>query len=142
MFLAFLLNAGICALAVMIHYQMFIFLTDTCDKILVKPRFRVLYIIYGLLIAHVIEIWLFAAAYYFMGGIEEFGHLTGNFDGSFLDNVYFSFSVYTTVGFGDIIPEGYFRFLSGLEGITGLLMISWSATFVYVEMQKYWRRKG
>lgn len=142
MILAFILNAAICALAVTIHYQMFIFLTDTCDKVAKKPRLRVLYIIYGLMIAHVLEIWLFACAYYFIGDIEQFGHLIGDFDGSLLDCVYFSFSVYTTVGFGDITPEGYFRFLSGLEGITGLLMISWSATFVYVEMQKYWSRKG
>jgi hypothetical protein len=138
---AFIVNAALSALAITIHYQMFSFLTSSSDKLPIKPRGRILYIIYGLLIAHVLEIWLFAAAFYFMGSNQNFGHLSGEFDGSFADSVYFSFAVYTTLGFGDIIPEGYFRFLAGLEAITGLLMISWSASFVYVEMQKYWRKK-
>jgi hypothetical protein len=30
------------------------------------------------------------------------------------------------------------RFLAGLEGLTGLIMIAWTASFMYIEMQKFW----
>jgi hypothetical protein len=42
------------------------------------------------------------------------------------------------MGFGDIHPVGLIRFLSGLEGLTGIVLITWSASFMYIEMQKFW----
>jgi len=29
--------------------------------------------------------------------------------------------------------------LAGIEGVTGLLLITWSASFTYLEMVRYWR---
>ena len=66
------------------------------------------------------------------------GSLEGNFDGSLLDCVYFSFTVYTTVGFGDIEPLGYIRYLTGIESLAGLVLITWTASFLYLEMQRHW----
>ena len=51
---------------------------------------------------------------------------------------YYSFVTYTTLGFGDIIPVGDIRFLTGLESLTGLVLITWTASFMFFEMQKYW----
>lgn len=50
----------------------------------------------------------------------------------------FSFSTYTTLGFGDIVATGPLRLLAGIEGITGLVLIAWTASFAYVEMGHYW----
>jgi hypothetical protein len=47
--------------------------------------------------------------------------------------------VYTTVGFGDLLPQGAIRFMSGMEALTGLVMITWSASFTFLEMQRDWR---
>ena len=69
------------------------------------------------------------------------GNLMGKMDSSLLDCSYFSFTNYTTLGFGDIEPTGYIRFLTGLESLTGLVMITWSASFVFLEMQKYWPKR-
>ncbi|WP_418287457.1 ion channel [Marinobacterium aestuarii] len=46
-----------------------------------------------------------------MQGISGWGRLKGNFDGSLLDCVYFSFTTFTSLGCGDIQPVGYLRFL-------------------------------
>ena len=43
------------------------------------------------------------------------------------------------MGFGDIEPFGYIRFLAGIEALTGLLLITWSASFLFLEMQRFWR---
>lgn len=39
---------------------------------------------------------------------------------------------------GDRVPIGDLRDLTGLETITGLVLITWSATFLYLEMTRYW----
>lgn len=74
------------------------------------------------------------------GPTGQWGSLQGSFDGSFMDCVYFSFTTYTTIGFGDISPLGDLKYLSGLQALTGLVLISWIASFLFVEMQKTLRR--
>lgn len=39
---------------------------------------------------------------------------------------------------GDIVATGPLRLLAGIEGITGLVLIAWTASFAYVEMGHYW----
>lgn len=92
----------------------------------------------GALIAHSVEVWVFAVGYYFQLKNPAFGHMTGEFDGSFWDCVYFSFTTFSTLGFGDIEPHGLVRFLTGIESLTGLVLITWSASFLFIKMQKYW----
>jgi hypothetical protein len=53
--------------------------------------------------------------------------------------VYFSATTYATVGFGDAVPVGPLRFLTGLEALTGFVMITWSASYTFLEMQRDWR---
>jgi hypothetical protein len=68
--------------------------------------------------------------------------LQGILDGSLMDCVYFSFITYTTIGFGDISPLGDLKYLTGrLQALTDLVLISWTASFLFVEMQKYWKIK-
>jgi hypothetical protein len=93
------------------------------------------------LCAHVIEIWLFAFGYYFMISSGAFGTLQGNFTNTLRDCSYFSFTTYSTLGVGDIEPVGHIRFLMGLESLTGLVLITWTASFMFVEMQKFWEHK-
>ncbi|MNM88825.1 Ion channel [compost metagenome] len=76
-----------------------------------------------------------------MANAKGWGTLSGNFDGTFMDCVYFSFTTYTTIGFGDIAPSGDLKYLTGLQALTGLVMITWTASFLFLEMQKYWKAK-
>ncbi|MFB6261395.1 MAG: ion channel, partial [Thiohalorhabdaceae bacterium] len=57
-----------------------------------------------------------------------------------LDFAYFSVVLYTTVGFGNIIPQGPISGLAGAEAVTGLTLITWSASFTFIEMQQFWGR--
>jgi hypothetical protein len=42
------------------------------------------------------------------------------------------------LGYGDVVPHGPLRLLAGVEALTGLLMIGWSASFTYVSMARFW----
>lgn len=66
------------------------------------------------------------------------GSLLGG-DKSILTYAYFSTTTYTTLGYGDIIPTGPLRFLASVEALTGFLLVTWSASFTYLEMQRFWR---
>lgn len=136
-----LLNSILVCATVIIHYEVLYQLAVRLSTLSILPRYRVLLGVFAILIAHTIEIWLFALAYYLMINIDGFGSLSGNFNQSLLDCSYFSFTTYTTLGFGDVEPTGHIRFLTGLESLTGLVMITWSASFLFLEMQKYWPKK-
>ena len=122
MLLVFIVNLSIIALAVLIHYEFLYHMTTHLPKMKIRHRFRIVVGVFGALIAHTLEIWLFASAYYFLPHIEGWGHFTGEFNGSFMDSVYFSYTTFTTLGFGDIQPHGLIRHLVGIESLTGLLL--------------------
>jgi len=141
MFTAFLLHTFLVGLVVVIHYEALFQMSSLMPKIKVKHRFRIVFGVFGALAAHIIEIWIFAFAFYHMHNSEDYGYLDGNYDGSLLDSVYFSFTTFTTLGFGDVAPHGELRFLVGIEAVTGLVLITWTASFLYIEMQKYWNEQ-
>lgn len=122
----------------MIHYEVLFQMTSIMPRLKLKHRFRIVFGVFGALIAHVIEIWVFAISYYLMHSSKGWGYLAGNYNGSLLDSAYFSFTSFTTLGFGDITPFGKLRFLVGIEAVTGLVLITWTASFLYFEMQHYW----
>ncbi len=134
----FILNSFIIATIVLIHYEILYRLSTIIPKLKIKHRFRIVVGVFGALIAHSLEIWIFGLAYYFLNRSGQLGYLTGNYDGSVLDSIYFSYTTYTTLGMGDIEPFGHIRHLVGLESLVGLLLITWTASFLYFEMQRYW----
>ncbi|MDO9049963.1 MAG: potassium channel family protein [Methylotenera sp.] len=139
MTVAFILISMLVAAAVLVHFEALNQLTLLIPKLDIKHRLRVLVGVFGALLAHVIEIWLFAFGYYLMVRQGGFGSLQGHFDGSLMDCVYFSLVNYTSLGFGDIVPRGDIRFLAGIEALTGLVLITWTASFMFIEMQKLWK---
>jgi len=139
-YMVVIVNIFIIALAVLIHYEFLYRITSIIPKMRIKHRFRIVFGVFGALIAHSIEIMLFSMAYYLLPQFEQWGYLKGNFDGSLLDCIYFSYTTFTTLGVGDIVPYGQIRHLVGLESLTGLLLITWTASFLYYEMQRYWDR--
>jgi hypothetical protein len=129
-----LVLAGI---AVMIHYEMLHFLSR---RVYTPGRHRWLILgsVFGALFAHVMEIWIFGGAYWVAIEYFELGWTIPAPRDSF-DYFYFSAMIYTTVGFGDIVPEGPIRMVASTEALIGLSLITWSASFTYLQMQRVWR---
>jgi hypothetical protein len=104
------------------------------------PRRKVLYGIFGVLSLHIAEIWIFGLTLWALLMFANTGSVTGSDARSLLDAVYLAASTYTTVGFGDLVPLGPVRFIGGTMALTGLVLITWSASFTFLEMQSFWRR--
>lgn len=126
------------SLAVLIHYEFLHRLSMRIQTMKIRHRLRIVVGVFGALVAHSVEVMLFAVVYYLLPASGKWGSLAGNYDGSFLDSAYFSYTIFTTLGFGDIQPHGYIRHLVGLESLAGLLLITWTASFLYYEMRRYW----
>lgn len=138
---AFIVNSLITLLVFLLHYEVLFQLGKGLPRTLnIAPRFRVLLGVGVIFLAHVLEIWIFAAGYFGMLQFPDMGKLAGELSGHglFLDCVYLSFVTYTTVGYGELVAEGYIRYLTGIEALAGLILITWSASFLFIEMQKYW----
>ncbi len=137
-----LTNIFVISLAVIVHHESLILLSRLMGRREKKARQRVLIGVFGTLIAHSVEVWIFGIAYFFLCQFEFLGQIQGNFSSSFLDCLYLSFTCFTTVGFGDVVATGDIRFLTVLESLTGLVLITWSASFLYLQMQRFWHSNG
>lgn len=144
LFLTFLLNSLLVAATILMHYEVLSFLDMQMQSLEhISNRLRVLISVGVIFLGHVAEIWLFGLGYFAMLHIGGMGMIQGETQGLFMDCVYLSFVTYTTVGYGDVFVNGYIRYLTGVEALTGLILVTWSASFLFLEMQKYWtgRRK-
>lgn len=128
-------------LVVVIHYEVLNFIARHLGALgIANHRSGIVVILLLITVAHVIEIWCFAFAYFFLLMFDGVGQFTGmGANPDILDYAYFSFVCYTTLGFGDIVPEGFIRFLSGTEALTGLVLITWTASFLFMQMENHWK---
>jgi hypothetical protein len=138
---AFIANSLLALIVILLHYEVLFQLDKYLPKVAhIAPRFKVLLSVGVIFLAHVLEIWIFALGYYATLQFPLMGSLVGEISGhgALLDCAYLSFITYTTVGYGEIVAQGYLRYLMGIEALVGLILITWSASFLFIEMQKYW----
>lgn len=132
--LAYAIAAGLTAVCCVVHYAAMRWLYQSPG--LGRLPVGVLFFVGAMLLVHVFEIWLFGLAYYLMSG-TVFGSVSA---AGFLDCIYYSASAYTTLGLGDIFPTGPIRAVTGTEGLVGLVLIAWTASFTFLHMQRFWDR--
>ena len=131
---------GVIVLAcVLLHYEGLLAISRWVTHDRYSPRTRIAAIILGQLVLHVSEIWVFGIGYFAMANAVDFGTLEpSTYAMTFADYLYYSAVCYTTLGFGEMVPVGPIRFLTGMEAVVGLTLITWSASFTFLKMQKYW----
>lgn len=83
MLIVTLINMLVVILVVIIHYECLLRLNDWLPQLKLWSRFRIVAGVFGALLAHALEVWCFALAYYLMAHADGWGTLSGNFDGSF-----------------------------------------------------------
>jgi hypothetical protein len=133
-------TAVVVCVCVLLHYEVLNVLSRRLARLESQRRRRVFYGIFGVLSVHVAEIWIFGIAYVGLLTLSPaFGAIHGIPAPDILDHIYFSAMTFTTVGFGDVYPSGPVRFLAGTEALTGLVLITWSASFTFLEMARFWR---
>lgn len=99
-------------------------------------RFRVALAVIAALAAHSIEVIVFALMWVALDRISPGRWNIAN--PNFNDLVYYSFATFTSLGYGDMVSLGGGRIVSGIQGLTGLVLIGWTASFTYLEMRECW----
>ena len=138
-------NLGVITFAVVstswVHFSFLKWMNASAQSTPRDPRLRLPFGVVGAVIAHSVEVAIFALCYRF--SIESgFGSLEGEFQGTLPDFIYFSYAAFTTVGFGDITPTGPLRLLAGVEALTGFVLITWTASYLYLEMERFWKTEA
>ena len=128
------------ALCVMAHFEGLVWVSQKLPRINIAMRIKVVYVICAILALHVIEIWIFGLIEWLLLSYPQFGILAGQSKLHLFDYIYLSAVTFTTVGYGDLTPNGPIRFMLGTEALTGFVLITWSASFTYLEMERLWRK--
>jgi voltage-gated potassium channel Kch len=121
------LGVLIISATVVIHTYGLIFITHAMSLIsghvrLNGRRSRILAmntVVIGIFAVLTVEVWLWAAAYDFLGVFSDFE-----------TSLYFSTSSFSTVGYGDVVLSEKWRLLAALESVDGFLMIGWSTAYL------------
>ena len=82
-----------------------------------------------LITLHIVEVFLWALT---------FRLLPGSGLASLEEAMYFSFTTFTTLGYGDITLEGRWRLLTGIESLNGVILIGWSTALSFAVIQRVW----
>ena len=125
-------------LATALFYECLCFLSRFVSGTVRNHRVLMLAMVSGIFIAHAGAILIYAVFYWALTHYAGFADLSGNVEDHFLTYLYFSITSYSSLGIGDVFPVGSLRFLSGVEAINGLILITWSAAFTYFIVQKMW----
>ena len=87
-----------------------------------------LFVVVALMTLHLLEIALWAEAYYASEWVEQIPTMA--------DAFYFSAVTFTTLGYGDITLTGNWRVVSGVEAMSGILLIGWSTALLFALVQR------
>ncbi|WP_432254240.1 ion channel [Limimaricola sp. AA108-03] len=135
MILAIVISAVVVALCSAIHY---VTLKQVSDAIASGPAYargRHLSMTIGAItVAHVIEALIYTFAFVWAVQGLQIGDLKPSSpdapDPTLMDYFYFSLVNFTTLGRGDLNPDGHLRFITGIEAFHGFLTITASGSFM------------
>lgn len=138
MALATLAALGLIIATVLVHFEALRIAGRLMLRVHVRPRKRVLVAILTCLTAHLLAIAILAGLLAALLLVPGMGRIGGAFEPGVRDFLYLALTSYTTLGIGDIWPEGPIRLVVGVAALNGFVLITWTASFTYLVMQRYW----
>jgi len=126
-----ILSTALVLMTLYLHQQAFRFLAGCAPLTACHSASRIYLLMFGIFVVHLVEILLYAGGFYLASGILNLGVLEGEQAAGVLGHLYASAVFYTSLGLGDVIPIGHLRFMAGVEALNGLLLIAWSASFLF-----------
>jgi hypothetical protein len=139
MFSELLIALSIVAICVVIHTAGLVlfaqFLIDRFPKLdrvaaMTRQMVTLIFVFAVVITLHLVEAGLWAIFYYVRGLFDDF-------ETAF----YFSLVTYGTIGFGDVVLPQRWRLLSGIEGISGVLLCGLSAAFIFAVINALFQRR-
>jgi voltage-gated potassium channel len=96
-----------------------------------RPVFALTRLVSMLLVLHLVEISVWAAAFTAANVLPDFD-----------TSLYFSLKSYTTVGYGDVLPPNSWRLLGPFEAAVGILMLGWSTGIIVAAVQRIYNNRS
>jgi Ion channel len=139
MLLEIVTSTGVLLATIGIHGLAVVLLFRTARRLLSQAQHRSLLVqcgmscvfVIGFLVAHLVEIVLWAAAYRMAGELQ-----------SFEEAVYFSAVTFATIGYGDVTLSDEWRLASAVEGVNGILLFGWTTAFLFKTSEFLWAWRG
>ena len=129
-------------IATALFYESLCLISRFVSHMTVRHRLIMFVMTAGIFIAHAVAILVYAVLYWALIHYGGFADLSGQVSDHFPTYLYFSGTSYSSLGVGDVFPAKGLRFLTGVEAINGLILITWSAAFTYFSVQKMWEAHG
>lgn len=130
------------AVTILVLYETLRLTSEHLSDLPVPPRTRIIVVVLAAFVGHTAAVWIYAGAYWLLVLRLGLGAFSGVPVESFEDCLFVSVVAYTSLGYGDHVPLGHARLLTGVEALNGLLLIGWSASFTYLAMERYWPLHG
>lgn len=125
-------------LTTVLHYESLGLLTAVLPVLRMAGRAKLIIVVLAAFTAHALQIALYALALWALIHFASAGSLGVGPAPGLPDVLYFSAETYTSLGYGDLVPTGPLRVLAGVEALNGLLLIGWTASYLYVAMERFW----
>ena len=139
MALAILLSVVLFAVSTSIHYATLCSISGVLSRMPPRPHLGLTIAMMAIALAHVVEATLYAVGFWLGDTALGLGSFKSESELDWMDHFYFSLVNFTTLGRGDLTPTGHIRFLYGTESLTGLVLITWSASLTFIELQRQWQ---
>lgn len=142
MSLAIMLAFTLVAVTFLFHYRTLLWLGYRTPHFGLSTQAQVLVIVVSLFLVHIVEIGIYAITYGLSVSYLGLGVFEGAEVNDAMSFLYYSGVIYTTLGLGDIQPQGHIRFITAMEALNGFLLITWSASFTFLAMGRLWPWNG
>lgn len=136
-FLSFFLVACV----TMMHFEGLTFTARYALRHSNLGRWHLILTIMLIMALHLSEICVFSVGIYFAHHVLHLGAFSGDREFALIDYFHFSAETFVTVGYGDLYPIGPLRILTGIESLTGVLLIAWSGAFSFFTVQRLWENQ-
>lgn len=123
-----------------LHYET-IRRLDRHARLATRAYPTLLLVISGLILIHLVEIGAYAAIFGLSDGPFGLGDFAGAKPGSPMDYFYYAAEAYASLGYGDATPTGELRLISSIAPLNGILLLTWSGSFLF-SLVEDWRNRG
>ena len=126
-------------LSTLIHYEALRGLSFALPRLSMPGRAKLVIAVLGTFGSHGLQVLLYAAAYHWLTWSHDAGMLGRSEMPTAVNSIYFSLTTYSSLGYGDVVPTGAIKLLAGTEALAGLLLIGWTAAYLYMTMERFWQ---
>ncbi|WP_309606979.1 ion channel [Phenylobacterium sp.] len=106
-----------------------------------RPYPTLLVVISGLVALHLVEIAVYAILFALSVGPLGLGAFSGNTPHSPMAYIYYAAEAYASLGYGDVVPTGEIRLITAIAPLNGILLLTWSGSFLF-SLVEDWRSRA